>query len=147
RLYAVECAGGTYSYSVFSAYPIPVGAWGRLPGTFSFAQGGGGFVTAWGFSGSPSGYVYADAVRFAWSADQGAPPSGLVSWWQGEGDGQDIIGANHGTLVNGLGFAPGKVGQAFNFTAPNQDVLIPASTSLDVGQGSGFSIEAWVNPN
>ena len=29
------------------------------------------------------------------------PPAGLVSWWPGEGNAQDIIGDNHGTLQNG----------------------------------------------
>ena len=40
-------------------------------------------------------------------------PSGLVSWWPGDGNADDIADANPGTLVGSVTFAPGKVGQAF----------------------------------
>ena len=39
------------------------------------------------------------------------PPAGLVSWWAGDGNANDIVGGNDGTLVNGATFAPGMVGQ------------------------------------
>ena len=41
------------------------------------------------------------------------PPAGLVSWWPGDGNAQDIIGPNDGTLQGGATFAPGVVGEAF----------------------------------
>ncbi len=76
------------------------------------------------------------------------PPSGIVGWWQGEGNANDFTGGNNGVLQGGLGFAAGEVGQAFNFTATNQDVFVPASPSLDVGDdGTGFTLEAWINPS
>ena len=31
--------------------------------------------------------------------------SGLISWWPGEGNANDVAGANNGTLMNGVGFA------------------------------------------
>ena len=40
---------------------------------------------------------------------------GIVSWWPGEGNADDIVGGNHGALKNGATFAPGIVGQAFSF--------------------------------
>jgi hypothetical protein len=43
------------------------------------------------------------------------PPAGLVSWWPGDGNANDIQDGNHGTLQNGVTFAPGMVGQAFSF--------------------------------
>ena len=43
------------------------------------------------------------------------PPEGLISWWPAEGNADDILGDNDGTLVNGATFAPGMVGQAFSF--------------------------------
>jgi hypothetical protein len=52
----------------------------------------------------------------AWAACLNRPP-GLASWWRAEADGSGGFGANHGSLVNSLGFASGEVGQAFNFTA------------------------------
>src|SRR5262245_54861578 len=74
------------------------------------------------------------------------PPAGRVGWWRAQGDGRDSAGAKHGTL-SGVGFAAGQFGQAFNFTADAQVVRIPASSSLDVGSGPGFTIESWIKPN
>ena len=43
------------------------------------------------------------------------PPSGVVSWWPGDGNTDDIVGPNHGQLFGGAHFVPGFVGQAFKF--------------------------------
>jgi hypothetical protein len=72
------------------------------------------------------------------------PPSGLVSWWRGEGNAFDQVGTNNGTLINGATFAPGEVGQAFAFNGTNSYVQIPSSASLN--PTGSFSIEAWVYP-
>src|SRR5262245_35501830 len=71
------------------------------------------------------------------------PPQGLVSWWPGEGNGNDIVGSNPGTA--NVGFSPGEVGLAFNFAGTGA-VVVAASGSLDVGTGNGFSIECWIRP-
>jgi hypothetical protein len=71
------------------------------------------------------------------------PPSGLVSWWPGEGSADDIIGTNNGTLVGGASFVSGEVGQAFSFNGANQCVQIPYAPSL---VSSNYSVEAWVKP-
>ena len=73
------------------------------------------------------------------------PPSGLVSWWPAEGNASDAIGANNGQLQN-VAFAGGEVGQAFVFNGSSSSVNVPASSSLDVGQGNGFTVEGWINP-
>ncbi|MGA3268819.1 MAG: FG-GAP-like repeat-containing protein, partial [Verrucomicrobiota bacterium] len=73
------------------------------------------------------------------------PASGIVSWWPAEGNANDIIGANNGVLEGAVSFGPGEVGEAFLFNNTNADVRIPASASLNVGAGSGFTVEAWVN--
>ncbi len=77
----------------------------------------------------------------------GTPPAaGVVGWWPGQGNANDIIGGNNGTLEGGLGFASGEVGQAFAFTGTNGDVKVPASSSLNVGATTnGLTLEAWVN--
>jgi hypothetical protein len=74
-----------------------------------------------------------------------AVPAGIVSWWPGDGNALDIVGSNNGILEGGLGFAAGEVDQAFDFNAAGEDVRIPASPSLNVGAGSGFTLEAWIN--
>ena len=43
------------------------------------------------------------------------PPSGLVSWWTGDGNAQDLVDGNHGTLQGGADFAPGMVDLAVQF--------------------------------
>lgn len=74
------------------------------------------------------------------------PPSGLVSWWPGNGNANDIIGGKNGTLLGGVSYAPGKVNQAFSFPS------LGSSGSDRVGLSSGpsanaFTIEAWVFAN
>ena len=76
-----------------------------------------------------------------------APPSGLVSWWRGEGNSSDAAGSNHGTAQGGVGFAAGKAGQAFLLGVTNNGVRIPASTTLNVGTGVGMTVECWVKLN
>jgi len=72
-----------------------------------------------------------------------APPSGLIAWWQGEGNGADIVGGNTAVLLNGLSFANGEAGQGFNFDG-NDDLMI-LSNSLSVNFGTNdFSIEGWI---
>ena len=71
-------------------------------------------------------------------------PPGLVSWWGGNGNANDIIGAYNGTLVNGTSFAPGKVGQAFSFDGVDDHVFVPNSLSIDGGAEATYV--AWVYP-
>jgi hypothetical protein len=75
----------------------------------------------------------------------GQLPSGLVALWSGEGDGSDSVGGNTATLTD-ITFVEGKVGQAFSFNGTSSSIRIPASPSLDVGAGDGFTIMAWIKP-
>src|SRR5208282_1807859 len=70
-------------------------------------------------------------------------PAALISWWAGEGNAQDSLGANNGMLVNGATFGAGEVGQAFSFDGVSDYVKIPKSPSLDVG--SELTIDFWMN--
>ena len=71
----------------------------------------------------------------------------LVSWWHAEGNAKDVTGRNNGVLEGKIRFARGEVGRAFFFGNTNADVRIPASPSLDVGAGDGFTLMAWINPS
>jgi hypothetical protein len=71
-------------------------------------------------------------------------PSGLVSWWRAEGDANDAVDSNSGTLMNGVTFAPGKVGQAFSFDGRNSYVRIADRPNLHFT--NAMTIEAWVYP-
>jgi hypothetical protein len=71
-------------------------------------------------------------------------PAGLVSWYPAEGNALDIRSRNTGTLVNGVAFAAGKVGQTFSFDGLNDRV----TTNLDVQPSAMPSTtwDAWVFP-
>ncbi len=89
-----------------------------------------------------------DSVRRLFVSATGAPgplPPGLVALWSGDGDGNDSAGGNPATLTD-ISFVDGKVGQAFSFNGASSCIKIPASRSLDVGAGDGFTITAWIKP-
>jgi hypothetical protein len=74
------------------------------------------------------------------------PPAGLLSWWPGDGNANDIQGSNNGTLQNGdAATGAGKVGQAFSFNGVNEYVTVANQASLN-----GFNsatIDAWIKLN
>ena len=70
------------------------------------------------------------------------PPTGLVAWWAGDGNALDSFGTNDGTLMNGAGFANGKVRQAFQLNGVNQYVQALDSASWNFGTND-FTIELW----
>jgi hypothetical protein len=73
-------------------------------------------------------------------------PTGLVGWWPGEGNANDVMGGHNGVLTNGAAFAVGIVGQAFSFSGSTEGVVIPYSTFTDFRTMSSWTIEAWINP-
>ncbi len=74
------------------------------------------------------------------------PPSGIVSWWPGDGNALDFVDGNNGTLVGGVTFAPGEVDQAFLLNGIDGDIDTGNATNLHVSAGD-FTVEAWVNFN
>ena len=77
------------------------------------------------------------------SGDTGYATASVVGWWQGNGNANDSAGSDNGTLVNGVTFAPGEFGQAFDFNGVNQSVDLGTGASLS-GDGD-FAVEAWIN--
>ena len=70
---------------------------------------------------------------------------GLVALWSGEGDGNDPVGGNNAALTE-INFVEGKVGQAFLFNGFSSSMTISAGPALDVGEGEGLTILAWIKP-
>jgi hypothetical protein len=69
-------------------------------------------------------------------------PPGVVSLWSGEGNANDSVGGNNGTMTGSAKFGPGKVGQGFVFDGDNGSGVMlgnPASLQLQ-----DFTIEAWI---
>ena len=77
-----------------------------------------------------------------------APHSGLISWWPGDGNADDIEDGNPGTLLNGTGFGTGFVtsgsGQGFSFDGVDDRIVVADSPNLDFGTGS-FTVDYWLN--
>src|SRR5437588_3205386 len=43
------------------------------------------------------------------------PPGGIVGWWPGEGDNDDLVNGNNGVSAGNATFSAGVVGRAFTF--------------------------------
>jgi len=68
--------------------------------------------------------------------------SGVISWWPGDGGGNDIVSTNNGTLEGGAtADTPGVVGTAFVFDGTNGYFSIPDAASL---HPVDLTIESWM---
>ncbi len=70
------------------------------------------------------------------------PPTGLIAWWPGDGNANDLAGTNNGTLFNGATFDQGRVEQAFRFDGVN-DVVSFGHNVGDFGTND-FAISFWI---
>ena len=71
------------------------------------------------------------------------PLAGLVGWWPGDGNTDDLADGNNGTLEGGATFASGKVGQAFLLDGIDDSVNLGNASNLHVSVGD-FTVGAWV---
>ena len=69
------------------------------------------------------------------------PPAGMVSWWPGDGNAEDIIDGNAGMLQGDATFADGMVGQAFSLDGTGDFVLVPNSPNLNIT--GDVTIDLW----
>jgi hypothetical protein len=73
-------------------------------------------------------------------APDNCPCVSPVACWPAEGNANDVVGAHHGTLQNGAGFASGRVGQAFVTDGLNDYVRIADAPDL---RPVNLTIEGW----
>lgn len=71
-------------------------------------------------------------------------PGPAAAWWSGENNANDARGRHRGTLVGGVTFVAGKVGQAFSLDGTSQYVVVPDAPELNPTRG--LTVEAWINP-
>jgi hypothetical protein len=112
--------------------------------------GGGGSGGSGATGGSGGGGVVdapLDVLDDGGAADAGVVcptlPSGLVSWWKGEGNYVDAVGTNNGAAAGTVTFAPGVLGSGFSLDGTS-NVQVPDAATLDLS--GPFTIDAWVNP-
>ncbi len=72
------------------------------------------------------------------------PPAGLVSWWPGDGNTNDIVDGNSAALQGGTTFVVGKVDQAFQLDGIDDYVYIGNPANLKLVDS--ITLAAWVNP-
>lgn len=67
-------------------------------------------------------------------------PSGVLSWWPGDGHAEDLVNGHEGSFEGGAAFTSGMVGQAFHLDG------VDASIATSLILPSIGTIELWVNP-
>jgi hypothetical protein len=82
------------------------------------------------------------AAASAYPAKADAPPDGVVALWRGEGDAQDNIGENHGSLAGGASFTNGIEEQCFAFDGVSGYVELTNTGDMDFGTNN-FTVCAW----
>ena len=60
------------------------------------------------------------------------PPAGMVSWWPGDDNANDIVDSNDGMLSGDATFGPGMVGQAFSLDGTGDVVIVSDSPNLNI---------------
>jgi len=78
------------------------------------------------------------------------PPSGLVAWWRGEGNGNESAGTNNAYALPNITFTNGIVGRAFAIDPDNYP--LGAYTGVRIADQpyyaltNSLSIEGWIRP-
>lgn len=74
---------------------------------------------------------------------------GLVSWWRFEGNANDEVGANDGTLPSGGLYTPNSLPGDFGdliYLDGSQEVLVTDNSNLELASGD-FTFSAWIYPS
>lgn len=90
--------------------------------------------------------LFSVTVVKVWAQQCTQPPSGMVSWSPGDGNANDIIGNNPGTLQGRTTYVDGQVDQGFGFNGVDSFVNIPSppAGSWNLGFTDAYTIDAWV---
>lgn len=96
-----------------------------------------------GTAGNP--LIFSPVITQA-QAQSGVLPQNLAAWWPGEGNAQEKSWGYHGTVFNGVTYAPGRLGQAFQFNGTNSYISAPVNWGNFAYHGSSLSIAAWLKP-
>jgi hypothetical protein len=76
------------------------------------------------------------------------PPQGLVAWWPGNGNAEDIQNGHDG-MTQSITYPSEYLDiyrRGFAFNGRDSFIKVPGQSGLDVGAGDGFTIELWVKP-
>ncbi|MGE0101487.1 MAG: putative Ig domain-containing protein [Blastocatellales bacterium] len=142
----LTAGGGLTPYSfVVTSGALPTGLTLTSAGALSGIPGASGTfnftVTATDNAGCTGSQAYSFVIAEAGSNCL-TPPSGMIGWWPGDGNSNDIKGTNNGILRNGANAnGTGKVGKAFSLDGFDDYIEIPDSPSL---RPTSLTVDAWV---
>ena len=68
------------------------------------------------------------------------PPGGMVGWWPGDGNANDIIGGNHGIPISD--FVEGMVQQGFGLDGISDYILVPDNNG-DLNITGDVTVDLW----
>jgi hypothetical protein len=68
--------------------------------------------------------------------------SGIFGAWNADGNSNDSVSTNNGTVMGGMTYTTGKIGQAFTFDGVNDYVALPNNSLNFTGN---FSFSLWMN--
>src|SRR3990172_7700774 len=72
------------------------------------------------------------------------PPSGMVSWWPGDGNANDIQDGNSATQTIGTPqFVAAQVSEGMKFDGAS-GFVVPNNANLNFGTNGSFTLDAWV---
>jgi hypothetical protein len=70
-------------------------------------------------------------------------PSGMIAWWPGDDNANDLAGTNNGTLGGGALFATGEVENAFSFDGVNDIVNLHGP---NLNGNASYTLMFWAKP-
>ena len=144
--YLILSRENTEVFSEFAFGPaqeVPIQSGGVLPaGTYQLEIHADGSAYADGFLFD---YAFAEYnISFGLTALDSCiePPADAVSWWPGDGDSGDIVGANPAFLMGGATYAAGQVGTGFDIPADGDSVEVNDRPNLRVT--GDLTLDAWI---
>ena len=145
RLYLDGALAGSQALSgtvTDTTYPVQIGR-RAYPGINEFVNGSLDEITIHNraLTADEIASIYSGGITGRCKPQCVEPPSGLVAWWPGEGNANDLIGGNNGSLLNGAAFATGRVGTGFNFGGVDDVVDVGNPASLQIT--GPLSVETW----
>jgi Concanavalin A-like lectin/glucanases superfamily/Immunoglobulin domain len=134
-------ASTTWQPFVFvnNSMPIFLGASTADTGGHAFFTGGMADLRI--YNRALSTNEVAQLFAFETASNSTPLPSGLVSWWPGEGNANDVISGNNGSLIGNTSYTNGEVGQAFMMYGNGDMVTVGNPTNLQL---QNFTIEGWI---
>jgi len=69
-------------------------------------------------------------------------PAGMIHWWPGDGNTNDIIGNNNGSLLGSAEFVQGKVSKAFRFDGSNSYFM--TGSNINITGNSDRTVSVWI---